>query len=52
MRLLADENIPLDTIRAPRSAGHDVYSATEHAPGATDMAHGVVDGLHIRQRPM
>jgi hypothetical protein len=31
MRLLADENIPLTTVRALRSAGHDVYSATEEA---------------------
>jgi predicted nuclease of predicted toxin-antitoxin system len=39
MRLLADENIPLTTIRALRSAGHDVYSATEEAPGAADVVH-------------
>jgi len=38
MRLLADENIPLEAIRALRSAGHDVYSATESAPGAVDGA--------------
>jgi predicted nuclease of predicted toxin-antitoxin system len=36
MRLLADENVPLEAIRALRSAGHDVYSATESAPGAPD----------------
>ncbi len=36
MRLLADENIPLTTVRALRSAGHDVYSATEASPGAAD----------------
>jgi predicted nuclease of predicted toxin-antitoxin system len=39
MRLLADENIPLDTVRALRAAGHDVYSASEGVPGATDAAH-------------
>ena len=39
MRLLADENIPLDTVRALRDAGHDVYSATESGPGAPDLAH-------------
>lgn len=38
MRLLADENIPLDTVRALRSAGHDVFSATESAPGAADTS--------------
>ena len=37
MRLLADENIPLQTVRALRSAGHDVYSATEADPGAPDQ---------------
>lgn len=39
MRLLADENIPLDTVRALRDAGHDVYSATESGRGAPDVAH-------------
>jgi len=39
MRLLADENIPLETVRALRSAGHDVYSATEAGPGAADVSH-------------
>lgn len=39
MRLLADENIPLATVCALRSAGHDVYSATEAAPGAPDAVH-------------
>lgn len=39
MRLLADENIPLDTVRALRSAGHDVYSATEAEPGGADLRH-------------
>ncbi len=39
MRLVADENIPLDTVRALRSAGHDVYSATETGSGAPDLSH-------------
>ena len=38
MRLLADENIPLHSVRALRDAGHDVYSATEDQPGQTDRA--------------
>lgn len=38
MRLLADENIPLETVRALRAAGHDVFAATEAAPGASDLA--------------
>jgi predicted nuclease of predicted toxin-antitoxin system len=38
MRLLADENIPLAAVRALRAAGHDVYSATESAPGGPDEA--------------
>jgi predicted nuclease of predicted toxin-antitoxin system len=39
MRLFADENIPLEAIRALRDAGHDVFSATESTPGAPDSAH-------------
>lgn len=39
MRLLADENIPLETIRALRGAGHDVFSASESKQGASDDAH-------------
>ena len=38
MLLLADENTP-ETDRALRSAGHDVYSATESSPGAADVSH-------------
>ena len=38
MRLLADENIHLETVRALRAAGHDVFSATESASGASDEA--------------
>jgi predicted nuclease of predicted toxin-antitoxin system len=36
MRLLADENIPLESVRALRTAGHDVFSAGESAAGAAD----------------
>lgn len=46
MRLLADESIPLETVRALRAAGHDVYSATESAPGVADrelLAQAVAD---------
>jgi predicted nuclease of predicted toxin-antitoxin system len=39
MRLLADENIPIEAIRALRDAGHDVFSASESTPGAPDRAH-------------
>jgi len=39
IRLLADENIPLETIRALRGAGHDVFSANESTPGASDHSH-------------
>jgi len=38
MRLLADENIPVETVRALRLAGHDVVSASEADPGAPDLA--------------
>ena len=37
MRLLADENIPGETIRALRAAGHDVFEAAESAPGTVDL---------------
>jgi len=39
MRLLADENIPLESVRALRSAGHDVFSASEAGPGEPDSSH-------------
>lgn len=39
MRLLADENIPLHTVRALRNAGYDVYSAAETSPGGSDLEH-------------
>jgi len=38
MRVLADENIPLETVRALRAAGHDVYAASETAVGTSDEA--------------
>lgn len=38
MRLLADENIALETVRALRTAGHDVYAASETAVGTSDDA--------------
>jgi len=37
MRLFADENIPLSTIRALRAAGHDVLAGSEAMPHATDQ---------------
>jgi len=36
VRLLVDENVPLEAVRALRAAGHDVYSATESAAGQAD----------------
>ena len=39
MRLLADENIPLESVRALRDAGHDVYAASEGARGEPDERH-------------
>ena len=36
MRLLLDENIPRESVRALRNAGHDVFSAAEEAPGSSD----------------
>lgn len=36
MRLLLDENVPVAAVRALRAAGHDVFSASEHAVGAAD----------------
>jgi predicted nuclease of predicted toxin-antitoxin system len=38
MRLLADENFPLPTIEALRSAGHDVTWARTDHPGTKDAA--------------
>jgi predicted nuclease of predicted toxin-antitoxin system len=36
MELIADENIPLFSIRLLRKAGHDVASVLEETPGAKD----------------
>ena len=36
MRFLADEHIPLASIRLLRDAGHDVISVIESAPSAND----------------
>ena len=36
MLLLANENIPLASVKALRTAGHDVLSITEYQPGITD----------------
>ncbi|MCY3818723.1 MAG: DUF5615 family PIN-like protein [Gammaproteobacteria bacterium] len=38
MKLLANENIPLATVKALREAGEDVLSVTEASPGASDEA--------------
>lgn len=36
MRILADENIPNETVGALRQLGHDVSSIGEESPGAAD----------------
>lgn len=36
MRLLVDENVPIASVIALRSAGHDVYSASESDAGTFD----------------
>ena len=36
MRLLVDENVPIASVIALRTAGHDVYSASEHDAGTAD----------------
>ncbi len=37
MRLLANENIPLDMVQALRVGGHDVLWIREEVPGSTDI---------------
>ncbi len=37
MRLLANENIPLDAINALRKDGHDILWIRAEAPGSTDV---------------
>ncbi len=36
MKLLANENIPLPSVRALRRGGHDVESISERSPGISD----------------
>lgn len=36
MRFVANENIPIRSVRLIRSAGHDVLAVVEHAPSITD----------------
>ena len=38
MRFLADENVPLPSIRVLREAGWDVEAVAEFAAGAPDVA--------------
>lgn len=37
MRFLANENIPLPSVRRLRQAGHDVAAIVEDAPGISDI---------------
>lgn len=37
MRLLANENFPLGSVRVLRAAGHDVAAIIEDTPGVTDV---------------
>ena len=48
MKLLANENIPLNTVRHLRTLGHDVLAITELAAGSTDLA--VLNLAHEQQR--
>lgn len=36
MKLVANENIPLASVRLLREAGHEVVSISEHSPGMSD----------------
>ena len=36
MKLLADENIPLVSVRGLRDLGHDIVSIAEQSPGISD----------------
>jgi predicted nuclease of predicted toxin-antitoxin system len=36
MRLLANENVPLSSVRMLRAAGHDTAAVAEDLPGSTD----------------
>lgn len=48
MRLLANENIPLATIRKLRELGHDVFAIREQNAGISD--HDVLKLAHNEQR--
>jgi predicted nuclease of predicted toxin-antitoxin system len=48
MLLLANENIPLASVKALRDAGHDVLSITEHQHGIADAE--VMAIAHAQQR--
>jgi predicted nuclease of predicted toxin-antitoxin system len=48
MRLLANENIPLGTVRRLRQADHNVLSITETSPGISDTK--VLSIAHAEQR--
>ena len=48
MRLLINENIPLDSVAALRKAGHDVVSISERVPGIPDAS--VMEIAHAEQR--
>jgi predicted nuclease of predicted toxin-antitoxin system len=48
MRFLADEHIPLPSIRLLREAGHEVESIAERAPGVEDAS--VLDRARRRGR--
>jgi len=50
MKLLANENIPIGTVRQLRELGHDVLAISQTCPGVTD---DVVLGLaHREQRTL
>ena len=48
MRFLANENIPVATIRRLREAGHDVVSIIEDSPGIDDES--VLSRAHAERR--
>ncbi len=50
MRFLANENVPLASVRLLRAAGHDVVAVAEIIPGAPDdevLRHAARDGLVV-----
>lgn len=36
MKLLANENVPLESVRQLRNSGHDIVSISEQSPGIAD----------------